>query len=292
MSKITIVHNSHSLSLLQRCERAYFYGHVKSIELAEPRIPFVKGALVSDLLSLYYLHKVNGTLTKSTPFDILDQILPKYEIPEVLESESEQVKEMIATRFLHYCKWYKHESWIPKRVEKIKCIDAPNNPGTGFSIVLYEDSHYRFIYEGEPDLIVQTSPVESRYQIVDHKTESRRSNLYFYNNQALGYCTALQTDIFTYNYFSLIKTGKPSDWFRRVSKIFSKEDLDSWKSTTIQWYFRTLACVATKEFPKSMQCDGKYGVCQYHTLCEQTNPEIIVRLEKMHYKKAERRTSW
>jgi len=166
--------------------------------------------------------------------------------------------------------------WIPIVAEK------------GFTKRFYEDDKYLFVYEGKPDLTVFLSSRRDITSIVDHKSQTRRSDYYSYNNQAIGYCWASEIDCFTYNFFGLQETGKPEDWFRRVSKIYTKQELDDWYQTTLKW-FKKIA--NDEDYNKSMQCEGKYGICEFHKLCEIRDNDIRNDIIRREFKLNEYR-SW
>ena len=224
--------DSHSLSNYQRCPQLYNYTDVQNIEPISLYAPFEKGTVISRCLEDYYKQpEITGS--------ILKEICEK----NIYNSNSlDEVSRLhIQMRFLKYAQYYKNEQWKVVAVEE------------GFSSVLYEDKNFKFIYEGRPDLVVSLQ--DNRLAIIDHKSESRSDNLYFYNNQALGYCWATGVRIFTYSYFGLQETGGPKDWFRRSSIVFEDKQIQNWEENTISWYFRLLN---DAWFQKSYQCTGKY----------------------------------
>jgi len=265
-NKIYLMIDSHSLSDYQQCPQRYKWTTIEEIQPRRIHNPFERGIIISKLLEEFYAAKIRNEVTKG----LLHHLIKAY--IQQGNNLSEEDRELIQTRFLMYIKFYQDELWIPIAAEK------------GFSKKLYEDEQFCFIYEGRPDLVVWLSPKKELFSIVDHKSESRKNDIYPYNNQAQGYCWAANTPIVHYNYFGLQSTGGPKEWFRRKSHIFTVNDISKWKQTTIEW-FRRIA--QDTDFIQSWQCEGKYGVCQYHQLCEVNDYGIQKGLVRLHFKPTE-----
>lgn len=270
MSKKILRLDSHALSAYKRCPQLYDYTQILKIEPRKKYNSFDRGTTIAEMLQDYYSIKTEkGEVVKEDLRDIIDRRL----LPSSLSDED---KELIGSRFLYYHRNYRAESWIPLAVEK------------GFSILLYEDEEYIFIYEGRPDLVIKLSPTEQSIVIVDNKSQQREGSIYPYNDQAMGYCYALRTNTFIYNYFGLQTTGDPRKWFHRGSIRFSPEILEEWRKTTIRW-FKQIA--ETTDFKKSWLCEGKYGVCFFKDLCEQTEGWVIADKMRREFK-ANTHTAW
>lgn len=263
-----LVLDSHALSDYQICPARFDYSCIKFIQPNQKKAAFSKGTVISTLLENYYKAKMAGTLDKH----MVVQIVAEHLNPTELDKDT---KELIEMRFYRYWQMYRKESWIPLAVE------------TGFSEVLYEDENYLFIYEGRPDLIAKASFNGPRL-VADHKSQSREYKIYPHNNQAKGYCTMNKIDFFVYNYFGLQIGGDNDKWFHRQTVSFSKEQIEDWKQETIKWYHRILT---DHERLRSWRCESKFGICEFHPLCETT--ENWVREDKIRreFKKKEFR-SW
>lgn len=264
--KKTLVLDSHGLSDYQHCPRLFSYTQIDNIEPSKQYEPFTRGRVIAKMLEEYYKEKLAKTLRPASYSRIVDEILK----PAQLETN----KDLIESRFYSYCHHYKNESWIPLAIEE----------SAAFSRILYEDDEYLFVYEGRPDLVVQLSNIDSTRIVVDNKHQTRHYDLYFYNNQAMGYCWGLEIDFFCYNYFGLQESGGPKDWFRRPSTRFSKFQLEQWKHDTIKWYF---AIARDVDYLKTWRCEGKYSLCAYHELCEQTLPNVIAIKKEREFKQKE-----
>lgn len=263
MSKKILRLDSHGLANYKRCPQLFSYSQVLRIEPRKENKSFDRGTVIAEALQDYYTIKIEGRMVVKEDLRLIIE-------QRIINSQlSEEDKELIASRFLYYHRNYNHESWIPVATEK------------GFSILLYEDNEYIFIYEGRPDLVIKLSNTDGSLAVVDNKSQQREGTLYPYNDQALGYCFSLRTNVFIYNYFGLQTTGDPRKWFHRSSIKFSPEILEDWRQTTIKW-FKQIA--ETLEFKKSWLCETKYGVCAFHDLCEQTEGWIIADKIRREFK--------
>lgn len=150
----------------------------------------------------------------------------------------------------------------------------------GFSTLLYEDTERRYILEGMIDLI--TIEPKTKLTVTDHKTQSRFYDKYGYNHQALNYLSFTKAEYFRYNYIGLQdKQGKNT--FRRP--IFKPRPgmLEQWKRDVKRTFdelaryvieYGTLSDSLYPQpgiaFPRRRSaCDTKFGVCQFHKICEE-----------------------
>lgn len=173
-----------------------------------------------------------------------------------------------------YAERYKNEDWKPVLVEK------------GFSKILYEDEKLLVIFEGRPDLILETPSGE--LIPFDHKTTSRQYEIYPHNNQALAYCWACGGVKFGYNYIKFL--SKSIDFYRQVS-AFSPAQIKQWEERTIWWAKRIAEAINSAEFVPSLNCSNQFGKCSYTTICEATNDSIRAFVIKSQFKK-NRYRSW
>ena len=207
---------------------------------------FDRGAIFGKMLERYYESKLVNGYDKMFPFQLIEEHVEKSEL-------SPEDKRLLSRVFLQYLGHYKKEEWLPVATE------------LPFSVILYEDDKYIFVYEGTIDLLIVNPLNLEGYSNVDHKTYSMASQIYPYNNQAIGYCYVMKTDMFIYNYIGLTETKKPADNFQRDVKRFKKQDFESWLAITLKWFKRI---ADDEDYDKSYQCTSKYGTCSYHELCE------------------------
>ncbi len=290
LKKLTIVANSHAVSDFS-CPARYQFSQIRGIEPAKTNRPFLRGTVITELLSYYYQAKINGTFKATTCLDAIDLILDPSEL-------SDEDKTLIGKRYLQYWKFYKNETWKPSIAEKCGLFDNSSNTGTGFSKVLYEDEHVLFVYEGEPDLIVSTGPFSGPNLVVDHKSQSRKKDLFDFSIQFRGYCWATGINDFCINYFGLQEkpayfNGDSKAYFSRKMITYSKKHLEMWKTDMIATYFRILEAVQSNILPRTWQCDEVYGVCNFINLCRNSHiPEIVEDKIRREFKLRKRKASW
>ena len=280
--KTTIIANSHGIGDFLQCSMRYKYAQIEQLEPAKSYTPFVRGTVITNLLSYYYQSKLFGTYTPTTCLDAIS----KFVDPE--PNLSNEDKTLLTSRFLQYWKYYMNETWKPLAVEQNGHEDHPENKGTGFSKVLFENDRLLFVYEGEPDLVLRTPSL-----VVDHKSQSRKSDLFTHSNQFRGYSWATGISDFGINYFGLQATGDEKLWFRRQLITFQRSQIEQWKNDMIRVYFEILRVVVNKFYARSWQCEGKYGVCSYFPLCKNSYLDFIeADIKKREFKVKERKASW
>ena len=266
-SKIVLVCDSHAISAYQRCPELYRLSTLRGLEPVTEYLPFKKGSIIAEMLEAYYNILIERPIEKND----LIEIVAKHLLTSDLNQE---IKDLIEFRFYRYWKFYKNDIWKP-----IAC-----EGNTAFSKVIYEDSQHLFIYEGRPDLHMYWDRSHKKRAITDHKSQGYSYEYYPHNNQALGYCWGLETDTFFYNFFGLQETGKPEDWFHRSSKIFTKEQIETWKQNTIQWFFKI---TRDQDYVASLQCTTKFGTCAFHQICEQPKNWVKEGLLRRNFKQRE-----
>jgi len=261
----TLILNSHSLSYFQRCEQLYKYQCIDNYERIEPYYPFTKGAYVSRILEIWYkAKKLRYSVTKLENLEFkLFKALHRF------KGFKNGDGLLISSRIQLYFEKYRHE-----RFKKIIATES------GFSKVLYEDKYVLFIYEGKPDLVVEL-PDNMGLAVIDHKTETMKSNIYHFNNQAMGYLWAVGCNTGLYNYIGLQKDAKDGDVLRREAFTFTSTQIEQWKQDTISWYYRILSSTTNNKYIRSWNCDSKYGHCQFTDVCEQPNERVkLIQINK------------
>lgn len=264
MPQKIVTADSHAISSFQECEAQYEFSQIHKIVTREERLGIDRGNVIAVMLEDYYRSKMEGKLDRDRVFEIIQQRLD----PSALTTED---KDLIRFRFMRYYGKYRDENLEIIAVE----------PQTAFSKVIYEDADHLFVYEGRPDIIFKSPGLGGLIYPTDHKSRSQNRDIYFYNNQAMGYCWAARSNYFMYNYFGLQETGDPDKWFTRPTKMFTDEQIKEWKEDTIQWFFRI---ANTTRFLKSRKCQNQYGLCQYHKLCETTTGFVKIDMMKRLFK--------
>lgn len=270
MSKFTLSLNSHSLSDFQSCESKYLFTHIIGIEPLVKKPALKKGSLFGRYLNLYYYNRIRFSRFREKVLG--NSLFWTHKISTEMQIPQSQAFDIFSAMIGYGIK-YKSETWKPVAVEK------------GFSKILYEDDENFITYEGSIDLIISEN---GKLKPVDHKTESAKRPIYQFNNQALGYCWATGSTEFVYNYITLTKVPD----YHRIAHPYSQTQIDNWKSRTIDWAFRVKASLLEKSFLESGQCNGIYGLCPFHLICEAPNDGVKKFIIGANYKQRKVWRSW
>jgi len=274
-TKLTLILNSHSLSYYQKCEKLYEYTTIRNLEQIEEIYPFTRGSLISKILELWYRAK-KLSYSKERLEDLEFKL---YKIVFRSKSLKEDDRTLISARLQEYFEKYRLETYKVIAVEK------------GFSKILYEDDYVLYIYEGKPDLVVDFGP-NLGIGPIDHKSESRRNDIYPFNNQILGYCWSMDSKIGMYNYIGLQNDDQNGKVLRRETLTFSENQINQWRDDTIQWFHRILRSLNSKNYLRSWNCQGVYGVCSFSKVCEMpTENGKLVKIKNL-FKEREPYRSW
>lgn len=281
--RLVVVGNSHSLSDYQQCPRKYEFTGIHKIEPAKDKAVFRRGTVISLMLQTYYQGIIDGLTVVERVMKALEILaaekIPLVEKRIVVAPDNPKIKELIEERFMAYVKHYKHEGFIPVAVEQ------------GFSKVLYEDSRVVFVYEGRPDLVMRTK--DGRLIVFDHKSTERIDKITPLNNQSIGYCWATPADFFIYNYFGLQANYDPKTNFVRDDVTIDEKIIQPWLATTRNWYYKILFSeinykknidVEGYHLDPSWQCDGKYGRCDYYSLCTSSSDAVMLNKIRQEFK--------
>lgn len=243
--------DSHQLTAFQHCPQHFMLAYVLGVQPVAEKPAFKKGGAITKFLAAHYwriLRKKERNTLRELKF-LVDYIQKYFESPE---------KELLTVALTAYLVHYRDENWIPIAIEK------------GFSKIIYEDEYHLFIYEGRPDLVVRVPP-SPKLIAVDHKSRNQRYNIYPFNNQLIGYCDAIGTDRFVYNYITLIKDPNR---FERKTHYITPEQIKAWREETVQWFFKIVKAREDNEFLRSLQCSTRFGECSYIRICEQPGEQM------------------
>lgn len=288
MAKFALELNSHSLSYYQQCEKRFKFSERDLLTMKGDYYPFKRGEGIARFLALWYKAKRRKySIKRLEQFeDKLFKIMMRS--PYFKNSKSEinfKTRKRqtvlidddnlhIASRLMAYFNKYRHEKYPIIAIEQ------------GFSKIIYEDKYTIFSYSGRPDLVLDYG----RFGIgpMDHKSESRANDIFKFNNQFAGYTWALDAKVGIVNYIGLQTDLKDGDVLRRDAFTFTENQINRWKSDTIEWYFRILHSIVNKKFIRSWRCEGKYGACLYSSLCTSgTRKEELIKI-KRDFKKLEK----
>lgn len=270
MPKFTLTLNSHSLSMYQECEEKFMYSHFIGIESPRNTFAMDRGTEVAKFLQLLYYNRIkpHASIKKvlNNPILWTNRFSKRLNIPNTEAFE-------LYRACVKYTINYKDNDWKPVAVEK------------GFSKVLYEDDENLFVWEGRPDLIVSHN---GEIFPVDHKCQARKNDIYAFNNQARGYVWAIGSTKFVYNYIVLTKIPN----FERQPHQFTLDQINDWKLDTIEWFKRIRESILRAKFTRSWNCQTKYGVCDFRSICEQPRINIKGHIIKGTFKTKKVYRSW
>jgi hypothetical protein len=247
------------------------FSHLLGIESAIEKPAFQKGTIIGRWLNLYYHNKIKPK--QSIPKVLYNPLIWVQLIQDELKWSQDEAFKLYRV-LVGYQQTYKNEDWTPIAIEH------------GFSKLLYEDDENLFVYEGRVDLVARDS--KGQLLIIDHKTQSMTYSIYPFNNQIIGYLWATDATEFVYNY--LVLTKEPQ--FRRAPHPFSPAQISAWKESTVKWFLRIKAAIQSAEFVPSLQCETKFGKCQFTTICEQPNEKIKQFIVGSNYKARKKYRSW
>jgi hypothetical protein len=267
--KLIVIVDSHSLSDYQRCKKRYYYRYPHALVLKERQKALTKGTLWHELMVMYY-SAIKAHIKPIETFAEAAAKIHKVDIP--FDSEKEENPQMlILRRYGEYIGNYNEKDW-----NNIVGIENTGDNQTSFSKILYENEAIKFIYEGTIDLIINISGINVW---VDHKTQSPRSayNMYAFTNQFIGYCWATNSNTGIINFTTWSKEISDKT-FRRQPISIPPDLIKQWQQETIQWYWNIANSLLSGQFLENRSgCEGKYGVCEFHRICN-----VISSLGKKH----------
>ncbi|MET0786270.1 MAG: hypothetical protein ABWY25_06150, partial [Paenisporosarcina sp.] len=120
---------------------------------------------------------------------------------------------------------------------------------------------------------------------VDHKTMQKRRDTMSLNNQFIGQCLVKGTRGMHINKIGFQSSLKPEEKFTRNMVSYSAARLIEWQSETLPFHAKQLLMYEEiGHFPPNYtHCEGKYGKCPFHTVCE-SNPDMREEEIKLHFK--------
>ena len=279
--KLILRLDSHMLSDFQRCKRL---GKLAAVEgWRKPITPWglIRGTRWHMLMEFRSLLKQG--IIKSWP-EVLSRATA-YLVEDGVETDE------IAFFIIKLNQYQAH--WEGASEEGWKFLDNE----VGFSKVLFENEEVQFIYEGKIDALID---VNGYLTVVDHKTQhpgfsSRKFDLFPHNNQFLGYCWAAKSEyvMIDYTVWSNVKSKISDRTFRRQPYPISRDLVKQWKKDTIASFWEILLAIRFGDYRRNRAaCDGKYGICDFHGVCEHNSERSQLITLKTNFIKQERWEPW
>jgi hypothetical protein len=152
-------------------------------------------------------------------------------------------------------------------------IESPDFVEVGFSEPIYEDSDRLYVLEGRIDLL---GSLQGLNCVIDHKFQFRKRDLYRKTIQFRNYAMIIKRPMLIANYVGLTKKVD-KDTFRRVISSFTAFEHNAWKQRLIRMFDKMAEAISHEYYEQRWSaCPGKFGhECQFTTLCEESNSQLI-----------------
>lgn len=236
-------------SIIKGLDKSKAYGYaMSSAELYIRGCPYCTNFISTDeLIKPLCNHKVNEYEgMKNTP----------KEIDKTDKSQKSKIGWQWALDTCdQYIKFYANDFWIPLFVEEVK------------GKVLYEDEDIRILWKAKLDLGVDTN---NGIYPVDHKTMKQNRDQLTLNNQFTGQCHIMGTRSVIVNKIGFQSTLEPKEKFLREMVSYSVPRLLEWQREILPYYAKLLIMYSENGYfpPQYDHCEGKYGKCNFHKVCE------------------------
>lgn len=294
---IEIILDASQIEQFEACPRKWYNDHVLNLTSVTTNTALSTGSYFHEVLKLYYgLGLENAPVSKhiKKAVDYAVHLATSAEAvrwPRVKADPKFHVDRLRAYLITHMCE---DDSAEIVAVEK------------GFSTLLFEDSQRRYILEGMIDLIWIKKHMG--LTVTDHKTQQRMYEKYFHNHQLFNYLAFTGANYFEYNFLGQQQTQN-EDTFRRP--IFKPHPgaIEQWKRDVLRTFEEMERYIIYENpklgenadtqifereaFPKRLtQCQTKFGLCQFHKLCELPDDSSYREVVLKHYKQKEPWKAW
>jgi PD-(D/E)XK nuclease superfamily protein len=263
---IEVILDASQLEVIEKCPYNWYLSYIKHLETRRTNPALSTGSFFHECLKFYYgkgqplSNNIRETLLYARELACGDARIRWPEVAKDPKFFLYRLKDCIY-------KWLEQD-------EAMEIIGVEK----GFSTLLYENSRVRFILEGMIDLVSRKNIMG--LTVTDHKTQSRYYEKYEYNHQIMNYMSFTGAEYFEYNYIGLQDTITKTTFFRPVFKP-PEGMLAQWKQDVIHTFMGVAdmlerANLETFEllnpsayFPRRRSaCDTKFGVCQFHKICQ------------------------
>jgi hypothetical protein len=267
--KLIIKLDSQILSSMGNCWQLYFYEHVMNRRPLAKDIPLARGDAMHRMLAHYYQAKLDGKYIGRENVVISESIQIGREASVDLGLDPQIFMDEDLPSFKSYVLKYQYDGW------EIQFVESP------FSAVIYDSPELMIIWEGVVDLGVR-DPKGIEY-IVDHKTESRRSNPLLLSNQFEGYSYALKRPIIV-NKIGFQTTLPDELKFRRYYFNYSEALISEWKDDAIRLVKEAVQRHKENLFPRNRTACGRYfSGCNYTRVCS-AEPEVREHILRAYFR--------
>lgn len=169
--------------------------------------------------------------------------------------------ERIGTAFLvatmiEYFDYYRNDSFTIIGAEEVR------------KAVIYEDDDLKVLWKAKFDEIIDTP---QGFMSCDTKTMKQRRPIRDLNVQFMGQCELLKARNIMIDKIGFQKSLKTHEKFERAVLSYSADRLAEFCNDIVPYYARMLAAYNESDVfpPNFTQCENKYGLCDYVSICEQ-----------------------
>ena len=283
---IEVILDASQIEVFEACPRKWYYDYVLNLTTKHPNPALSTGSYYHEVLKFYYSNKLalRGALLLAQE---LANGIQSIKWPAVAADPKFHFE-----RIKNYLMKYRDDD----EADEVIAVEQ------GFSTLLYEDDSRRYILEGMIDWIGNRKHMG--LTIRDHKTQSRAYEKYEINHQVFNYMSFTGANYFEYNYIGL-QDSIGADTFRRLIYKPHPGMLAQWRldvKRTFDHMFTYLtdmeyfdgiseatynkATIKAERFPRRRAaCDTKFGICQFHHICQVPDDSKFVPLVMGKYKK-------
>lgn len=269
---IEVILDASQIEAFERCPKLWYYDYVLNLTTKHPNPALSTGSYYHEVLKYYYSNKLalRGTLLLAQE---LANGAASAKWPAVASDPTFHFE-----RIKNYLMKYREED----ETDGVIAVEQ------GFSTLLYEDNDRRYILEGMIDWIGTRRNMG--LTIRDHKTQSRAYEKHEINHQVFNYMAFSGANYFEYNYIGLQDTIS-ANTFRRLIYQPHPGMLKQWK-WDVKCTFDQMAAYRSYldeggavSFPRRRAaCEGKFGICQFHHICQVPDDSKFVPLVMGRYK--------
>ncbi len=280
MSQFSLAADSSQITCFETCNRMYFYKYRLNIEPREIiHTAFSKGTIIHGLAERYYNRIYEGWNT-ALKFAVDSYREDREKLGLGVDNTT---FESLLARFLLYASLHTNDL-MPLVKDGKPAVEQ------GFSIPIVDNKYFLFVLEGRIDLVIKFNDLKV---VVDHKTQNQKKAFHARTIQFLNYALALNTNRVMINVIGLQEKFKPGFIFRNLF-YYSHDYLLHWREQLTSIFYRMANAIIQNDFPMNLSaCPGKYPQpCDYCSLCEEANPNIVSNIIKIKYKEVEPWTPW
>lgn len=285
---IEIILDASQIEMFETCPKKWYYSYVQNLTTKTPNSALSTGSYFHEVLKYYYTLIWHGAAPSKSirpaleyGVDLIKNPTESRKWPEVTKEPQFYIDRL---RAYFYANLSDDENMEVISVEK------------GFSWLLYESKHCRYILEGLIDLV--TRKVKTGITVTDHKTQSRAYDKYFYNHQAANYMIATGAKYFEYNYIGL-QDKINENTFNKPIWTPPPGYLEQWK-IDVKLVFEQMHSMlsvrpAIEYFPRRRtSCQTKFGICEFHSICQipDSSPWQPIVINSKYKEKDEKWKAW